>query len=116
MTRSLVGRARRAVSAGRSMCSLVLSPGPGLGGGGRAGDGGSALEHEAVAEVVQEVALEPLGEGDPGVAQGGGGLVGQLTCQLAGPWEELVGRQDLADDTEPQGLLGRELLAGEQEV
>src|SRR3984957_13071243 len=107
-------RDRLVIACGAARSGLtMLGSGPGLGGRVRHGHGGSAFEHEAVAQIIQQVALEPLGERDPGVAQCCYRLVRQLTGQLMGAWQQALRREHLGDDVEGEGLLGGELLAGE---
>ena len=118
---------RHGVTPSSSRCPLAASVGPGLLVPRRVERFHLAAEREeralrvrlaaeAVAELVEERALERVGEQLTGVAQRQRRPLDQFAGVLPGPVEQLVLGQHLVDHAPLLGLLGAELLARQQEV
>src|SRR5919197_4717840 len=74
------------------------------------------LAGDAVAQLVEECALEILGEQHTGVAEREGRPLRQLARQLPRPVEEPVLGKNLVDGSPFERLPSAQLLSGEQHV
>src|SRR5262245_62461365 len=74
------------------------------------------LAGDAMAQLIEERALETVGEEHAGVSQNERRSLGELAPQLPRPVEEPVPRKHLVDGSPFERLLGRELLPRQEEV
>src|SRR5262245_43766579 len=74
------------------------------------------LAGDAVAQLIEERALETVGEEHAGVTQNERRTLGELARQLPRPIEEPVPGKHLVDGSPVERLLRRQLLAGQEQV
>src|SRR5262249_46208796 len=74
------------------------------------------LAGDAVAQLIEECALETVGEEHAGVSQNERRSLGELARQLPRPVEEPVPGKHLVDGSPFEGLLRRELLPCQEKI